>query len=177
MNLRILLCLLLISICSTIKAESEVWNLKSATLYCDSDMRHPLEGIWRSTSGEQTYFIVYEESLTNPTGCYRLFIIQDDEGFIPPGTDSGSFSATADATRFHARLGKGKLKREYAASISPDKNFISLEGDRIDFSFNPLAFVPQIRRMFSIRFRRPSKNLPKGFVRIYPRPAVNPVKL
>lgn len=156
-------------------SRAAVPDLKSAEEYIDSSARFPVEGIWRDTDDSRTVLIMHSTPLGSVNGSYEIIMMQDDNGMTAPGTLIGTADPTASPDKFKVSY-TGSAKR-FAASLSNDNNFIILESDRIEASLHPLALLPRLRRIVSIRMRRPASDLPKGYVRIYPRPQVSPVRL
>lgn len=152
-----------------------VTDLKSAEEYVNASARFPVEGLWRDTDDRCTVLIMHSASLGSVNGSYDIIMMQDDNGMTAPGTLIGTAAPTASPDKF--RVEYAGSFRKFAASLSKDNNFLTLESDRIEATLHPLALLPRLRRIVSIRIRRPASDLPKGYVRICPRPQVSPVRL
>lgn len=150
-------------------------TLADAMAYCDSHALTDLEGVWAIAGDEDTQLQILRDSecLSQPLS-YRVVVISSSDVMVPPGVDVGALKATADGKRFHLSLtkspdenGAGKMQ-SLALELSSDKRHLKINKRELKLRLNPLAMLPYLRSILRIDMNNGVKNLPEGFVKLYP---------
>lgn len=149
-------------------------TLKQAQAWCDTTAIHNPEGIYIHPSSGSTVLVKATGSRKQTwPSLYEIINIESNNLYIAPGQVIGYLTPTADPAEFTLTIyEKFELDlisnpKDYTAKFQANLASITYNKPTKRISFNPLALIPKLNRLFRISTSTP-KTACEGFTRIYP---------
>jgi len=160
---------------AAIKAEvAEIADMGMARDWCDRSMLQAVEGIWEFPADGTTVLI--RHSATMPRG-YELIVVETPDTRLQPGNLIGTLRESASSSKFELELFRnhergvlanpGKCLAEY---VEADEALV-ITARKLSISMSPRWLLPSFWKSIRVSMKKPLNQLPKGLIRIYPKPA------
>lgn len=156
-------------------SSGEIVDLESARIYCDSRPLAQIEGIWEFTEDGLSVLIRKNDNTSGSSvSGFDMIAVYDSSGIIPEGDRIGFLYPTVDSGKYKMQLIADRKKNPIAgmktclAVFDDREGSLEVKEDSRKIKFNPLGFLPHFWRIVRLRSEKPSEDIPKGLLRVYP---------
>lgn len=151
-------------------------NRPTVIEYCDTRPIDNLEGLWSFPDDNVLLFIKKSSCPTDYSGKYQysIIVVEAEDQYLAPGQVIGYLSITPDTDVFRMWLfteiisGFPAVPQECVATLVEDGQGLSFRKKEHRVKINPLGILPNFWKIIKVQTSDPLKNIPKGFVKIYP---------